>query len=123
MSKSKTQRNAALVRRFLAGATLAELATRYGISQPCVCRIVARAGHKRTEEQRRARLSEMSRRMNADPVIKARKSAVMKAYYAQGRVGPKRPIFEHDPQKREEYLTLREAMGAAYARQAMGLAA
>lgn len=45
----------------------------------------------------------------------------------QGVVGPRRQgrkrLFANDPNRRADYLALREAMGAAYAREQMGLAA
>ena len=117
----KTERNAEICRRYVAGETFAQITARFGISGSAIRHIVKRMGALGTPEERRARQVEHSRRINADPAIQEAKRVKMRAHYATGRVGPRTPIFAHDPVKREDYLALRIAFGAAYARDAMGL--
>lgn len=120
---AKTERNAEICRLYLAGETFAQITARYGISGSVIRRIVKRMGALGTPEERRARQADHLRRINADLAIQEAKRIKMRAHYATGRVGPRPPIFAHDPVKRDDYLALRCAFGAAYARDAMGLVA
>lgn len=120
---AKTERNTALVAAYKAGKPIEHIAADHNISGKRVWVILGREGVLGTREERRARHREINRRNQAKPEVKARKSETMRRHWRTNPNMGKAMLFANDPDRREEYLLLRTAMGAAYARQAMGLVA
>ena len=123
MKSPQPERNAQIVAEYHAGATLLQVAARHGLSESRISYIVQMMGGRLTGEERGRRLSEYARQKMNDPAMRARISATMAARWAAGFRAGRPRLFADDPAKREEYLTLRDACGAAYARAALGLAA
>lgn len=117
----KAERNAAIVAAYLAGKPILNIAADYGISESRTRFIIERAGALGSHQDRRARHSEINRRNQARPEVKQRKSDRMREHWRSNPNMGKARLFADDPERRAEYLLLREACGAAYARQAMGL--
>lgn len=122
----KSERNRKIAAAYLAGVTMRELAEEYGVCPQRIDHIVQSQGAKLTYEQRRARHSANASRRQSDPAVRHSISVTLKAANERRRamgLPPRHAIFADDPARRAEYLTLRDTMGAAYARQAMGLSA
>ena len=119
----KAERNREICQRFHDGETLKSLARRFGMTQANAWRIVSSYAPLGPDAERQRRI-ENCRRYLLTPEMKARADAGKRRLAAEGgwRAGRKK-LFGNDPEKRGDYLALREAFGAAYAREAMGLAA
>lgn len=118
-----TARNAEIAQSYLAGEPMRSIAARFGISLSRVSYICKAQGARLDREALRARYAAHSRRNMNDPAIRAKISATIAKRWAAGHWAGRRKIFGDQPERREEYLVLRDAFGAAYARQAMGIAA
>lgn len=116
-------RNRKIAKAYRAGALLRELADKYGLSQSRISYIVKQEGARLNLEDRRARCSAHSSRIAKDPEVRAKIAAAMRQRWAAGYPMGRKAILADDPERREEYLVLRDAFGAAYAREQMGLAA
>ena len=123
MTAPQTERNARIVAEYRAGATLAQIGAAHGLCCSRISYILKTMGARLGPVERSRRNSEHNRRMMNDPVIRARISATMAARWAAGFRAGRPRLLADDPAKREEYLILRDACGAAYARAAYGLAA
>ncbi len=116
-------RNAAIAAAYRGGALLRELAEEHGLSMSRISYIVKQQGARLTGEDLHRRCSQHSVRIARDPVVRAKIGASLRLRWQNGeRVGRER-ILANDPARREDYLALRDACGAAYARQAMGISA
>lgn len=119
----KAERNRAIIDAFLSGETMASLASRHGIAISRVSRIIKRAGASLGPAELQERLNATRARIATDPVIREKIRQTIAAKWAAGHWAGRRKILADDPDRREEYISLRDAYGAAYAREAMGLAA
>lgn len=120
----KPERNAAICRRFHSGESVRSIAADLGLSHSAVWAVIARYAPL-TDEQRTERLVEYCRKNLLRPEIVARSREGMKRRIEREgiwNVGRKK-VLAHDPAKREDYLALRRAYGAKYAREALGVAA
>lgn len=120
-SPVKHERNVAIAKAFLDGRTLASLAAEHGVCLTRIHYIVRGEGIRLGREAVYARINRKGRVLGREHRANIQ-AALLKRSAAGKRNGPA-PLFADDPAKREQYLLLRDAMGAAYARQAMGLAA
>jgi predicted DNA-binding protein YlxM (UPF0122 family) len=121
--RGQPERNKKIVKHYRDGMVMREIAEKFGISLSRVSYIVKAAGARRTREELSAVWSYHSRKNMSDPVIRAKHSAAIKARWDAGQGFGRPKLFADDPAKREDYLSLRDVYGAAYAREAMGLAA
>lgn len=94
--------------------TMALLAKEFGVSTGTVCVAVCAAAANRSRRGRG--------RGKWTPEEKRQHSERMAKWWAEHPTGAGRPrIFPDDPVKREDYFRLARAMGAKYARRAMGV--
>ena len=110
-------RNASIAAAYHAGASAAELAALWGISGSRVWQIAHKLGGPLSPSERSRRLV----RVGNVPQVRAKFSAAMQQRRAAGLPIGRPRMFPDDPDKREEWLDLSKAMGAVYAREAMGL--
>lgn len=107
-------RNRQMAEAFLAGTTYRELIAQYGLSESQIVRIFRARGVRLTDEERKRR--------NA----LARKTPEYRAKCAKNRrelrIGNK-PLFHDQPEKRKEYVFLRNKVGPAEAKRMMGAGA
>lgn len=120
---AKTERNNKIVAAYRAGQPIEHIGRDHGVSGYTVRRIIIRAGALADEAERRRRFVEVNRRNQLLPEVRARKAETMRRHWQHNPNMGKPQLFANDPERREEYLLLRDAYGAAYAREAMGLAA
>lgn len=119
-ARCKRDRNVAIAKAFLDGRTLASLAAEHGVCPTRIHYIVRGEGIRLGRDAVSKRLGRKGKKLPRATADKIR-AALLNRTASGKRNGPE-PIFADDPVKREQYLDLRDAMGAAYARQAMGLA-
>ena len=112
MTHPTAARNASIAAAFHAGATAPELAQQWGISCSRVYQIALKYGGRLSADERRRRFAHAGGN-NFRKANQRRREAGLP-------LGRPR-MFPDDPAKREEYLELSAACGAAYAREAMGL--
>ena len=117
MTYPTAARNASIAAAYGAGATTAELAQQWGISGNRVWQIVCKLGGRLSHSECIARRAAL---LNT-PQARAKYDAAMQQRRAAGLPIGRPRMFPDDPDKREEWLDLSKAMGAAYAREAMGL--
>lgn len=120
-SPVKNERNVAIAKAFLDGRTLASLAAEHGVCPTRIHYIVRGQGIRLGRDAVSKRLGRKGRKLPRSTAEKIRAALLQRR--AEGKRVGREVIFADDPVKREQYLDLRGAMGAAYARQAMGLAA
>jgi hypothetical protein len=120
-SPSKQARNVAIAKAFLDGRTLASLAAEHGVCLTRIHYIVRGQGVRLGRDAIAKRISGRGKPLGRGHADNIRKALLRRS--AEGKRNGREPIFANDPIKREQYLDLRNAMGAAYARQAMGLEA
>lgn len=118
----KTERNLGIVADFLAGASYSVLAAKHGLHPSRIYAIIKASGNTLSYEQCCARKARFAKIRAGNERIMERQRASIKARRDAGLPWGRRPIFAEDQEKREQYIALREAMGAAYAREQMGLA-
>lgn len=123
VTETKAERNKAIALAYQGGETMTELARRYGLSISRISYICRDQGARLSREELSRVQSHYARRNMNDPAIRAKISETISKRWAAGHWAGRRKIFANDPAKREDYLALRDNFGAAYARQAMGLAA
>lgn len=117
----KHERNRAIVEAFRAGETMAVLANRHGITISRVSRIINRAGASLGYDELQKRLNVTRAKIATDPAIREKIRQTITAKWAEGHWAGRRKILADDPERREDYISLRQAYGAAYAREVMGL--
>lgn len=122
MSRGENEaRDAAIVRAYHGGASYLTVAKQFGLSFAHVRRIVLSRAPL-TPEQAAARRAAHAAWLNS-PEMQAKSQAGRRHRLAtKGPWQGRRTLFADDPKSREDYLALRGAYGAAYARAAMGLA-
>lgn len=123
MRHATDERNRAIAAAYRSGKTLREIAAQYSLSPSRVSYIVKAQGASLTGEELRRRFSEAAKRTSNDPAVRAKISATISARWAAGHWAGRRKILGDDPERREDYLLLRDTYGAAYARRVMGIAA
>lgn len=123
MKSRHPERNAAIAKAYRKGDRLQDIADRHGISLSRASYIVKQQGARLTREEISKRYAERNRRNAQDPVIRAKIAETVKKRWAEGELRGRPVIFADDPARRYDYLNLRHAYGAAYAREAMGIAA
>lgn len=122
-TSGKVNRNAEIAASYRGGETMGVIAARHGISLSRVSYIIRNAGARLSREEWSRRHSDMCRRIARDPKVRAKIAATMRKRWADGLKAGRPRLFADDPVRRDEYLLLRDACGAAYARKAMGLSA
>lgn len=117
------ERNRKIAEAYLAGQSLASIGADHGISMTRAHQIAVANGGRISREERSRRFSAHSARIARDPEVRAKIAAKIKAKWDNGMPGGRRMIFANEPAKREDYLSLRTAYGAATARAMMGISA
>ena len=117
----KTERNAAMLADYNAGAWVPDIAAKYGIYHTGCYRILRRLGAFDDPASVVGRVKLRNQIIGQSERVRRRKSETMLARWRSGAMTGKPFIFGDDPERRKNYLALRSAMGAAYARQAMGV--
>lgn len=118
---SKTQRNIAIAAAYRGGAVMTVLAKQHGLSLTRISHIVWEMSAELDPAELRLRLGRSSRRNASAPAARAKISAAIRQRWADGLMSGRPTLFAYDTAKRGDYLALRRAYGAAYARDAMGL--
>lgn len=118
---SKAQRNIAIAAAYRSGVVMTELAKQHGLSLSRISHIVWEQGAESTPAELRLRRGQSSRRNGGSPAARAKISAAIRQRWADGLMSGRPTLFADDTAKRGDYLALRRAYGAAYARDAMGL--
>lgn len=118
---SKSQRNNDIAAAYRSGATMTALATQHGLSLSRIFHIVWEQGAELAPAELRVRRGRSSRRNGSTPAARAKISAAISQLWADGLMTGRPTLFSDDTVKRGDYLALRRAYGAAYARDAMGL--
>lgn len=123
MSRRKSARNEAIAKAFLDGRTLASLSEEHGLCMTRIHYIVRGEGIRlgRDAVRKRTTNHRLGKPLPRETAEKIRAALLKRS--AEGKHNGRAVIFGDDPAKREKYLDLRDAFGAAYAREAMGLAA
>jgi hypothetical protein len=122
VSLAKRERNIAIAKAFLDGRTLASLAQEHGLCPTRIHYIVRGEGIRLGRDAVIKRTSPTKGKKLPRATAEKIRAALLQRT-AEGRRVGREVIFADDPVKREQYIDLRDAMGAAYAREAMGLAA
>ena len=117
MTHPTAARNASIAAAYHAGASAAELAALWGISGSRVWAIAHKLDGPLSPSERSRRLA----RAGNVPQTRAKYDAAMQQRRAAGLPLGRPRMFPDDPDKREVYMILRDTLGAAYAREAMGL--
>ena len=117
MTHPTAARNASIAAAYGAGSTTAELAQQWGISGNRVWQIVCKLGGRLSHSECIARRAALG----SAPQTRAKYDAAIQQRRAAGLPIGRPRMFPDDPAKREDYLNLSAACGAAYAREAMGL--
>jgi hypothetical protein len=119
----KAERNAAIVAAYRAGELQADIAARFGINRGRVSVILRKEGARLDRDALEQRLNKVRASNAKRPDVRAKIAATVRQKWAEGRMnGCGRPrLFANDPDKRADYLRLRDAFGSEYAREAMGL--
>ena len=118
------ERNAAIAADYKAGESLPCIAARYGLSPSRISYIALAQGVRFTGIEQARRIGSQGAANSRTAIVRERISQTVKQRWADGTLrGGRRRLFADDPARREDYLNLRSAMGAAYARQAMGVVA
>ena len=120
MTYPTAARNASIAAAFHAGATAPELAQQWGVSSARIYQIAVRYGGSLSAEELRRRRAAVLR-ANAKYNNRAKFTDAMQRRRDAGLPIGRPRMFADDLVKREEWLDLSKAMGAAYAREAMGL--
>lgn len=120
---SRAERNRAIADAYRAGELQRDIAARFGISKSNVSVILAKEGARLPKVEIYRKTGIIGARTARDPVIRARIAEGVRKAWARGDNLGRKAILADDPVKRADYLVLREAYGAQYAREAMGLAA
>lgn len=119
--QSKPERNAEIVRLYLAGATSDQLAEQFDLSTSRIRFILQRDGGEKFAREYRRRNAELLRARATDPATREKLRHLTTKRWQEGERLGRRMMFADDPVKREDYVALRRVYGAAYAREAMGL--
>lgn len=122
-NQRKAARNAEIIRAYHAGATMTELARVHGVCISRVSKIIRDEGGRLPPEERARRHREATIKAMADPETRAKIRTAITARWADAKWAGRRMILGDDPERREDYLALRTAYGAAEAKRMMGLAA
>lgn len=123
MRSRHPERNAAIAKAYRDGDRLQDIADRHGISLSRASYIVKQQGARLSREEISQRYAERSRRIAQDPVIRAKIAETVRRKWECGELRGRKMLFADDPVRRYDYLNLRHAYGAQYAREVMGLAA
>ena len=118
---SKAQRNIAIAAAYRSGVVMTELAKQHGLSLSRISHIVWEMNAELGPAELRVRRAKYSRHNASAPAARAKISAAISQRWADGLMSGRPTLFADDTAKRGDYLALRRAYGAAYARDAMGL--
>ncbi len=119
--RQRAARTRAILRAYAQGERQESIAARLGCSLATVSKTLGRMGARRPKADLVAELVKRTRARARDLEYRSLQSERMRAHWNDPEARARRLILGEDPRGREDYLLLAGEMGAAYAREAMGL--
>lgn len=123
MINRNLERDRAIADAYRAGALMRDIACDFSLSISRVSGIVSAQGASLSREELARRSTITAKHNTGNPAVCAKIAEGVRAAWARGAPLGRKTIFADDPERRIDYLNMREAYGAAYAREVMGIAA